>query len=132
MPEDRLVLDSNVSHHREFLKWLSRRTEINVNVPIIAYVEIYLRSVRRDLVKELQTILLGIRASINPLEKVTGERAVNEAVKNPKLPFKDHARDFLIGATALQQKAILVTQNEKHFTWMEESVKSPDEIVREW
>lgn len=132
MRKAKVVLDSNVFHHKEFLKWLSKKTEIDADLPIIAYVEIYLRSVRRNLVKELQTVLSGIRTSIIPLEKATGERAVDEAVKNPKLPFKHHARDFLVGATALQQDAILVTQNKKHFRWMEESVRSPDEIMREW
>jgi len=131
MQKVRLVLDSNAFHHREFLAWLRKRSEINVDVPIIAYVEIYLRSLRRSLVKELEIILLGIRASITPLEKTIGERAVGEAVKNPKLPFKYHARDFLIGATALQQEAILVTQNKRHFRWMKEFVRSPDEIMRE-
>ncbi len=128
----KLALDSNVFHHKDFLIWLKRRTDIDVNVPIIAYVEIYLRSVRRSLTRELEIVLLGIRASINPLEKTIGERAVGEAIKNPKLPFKYHARDFLIGATVLQQGAILVTQNKKHFKWMKEFVRSPDELMREW
>lgn len=132
MRKDRLFLDSNVFYHKGFLAWLRRRTDVNVNVPIIAYMEIYLRSLRRSLVKELETVLLGIHASITPLEKTMGERAVGEAVKNPDLPFKHHARDLLIGAAALQQEAILVTQNKKRFGWMGMFVRSPDEIMREW
>lgn len=132
MERVRLVLDSNVFHHRIFLAWLRKRADIEVTVPIIAYVEIYLRSVRRGLVKELETILRGINTSITPLERTVGERAVDEAVKNPKLPFRDHARDFLIGATALQRGDILVTQNKRHFKWMGDLVRSPEEIMREW
>ncbi|WP_309492285.1 type II toxin-antitoxin system VapC family toxin [Candidatus Hecatella orcuttiae] len=127
----RLLLDSNVFHHKKFLAWLRKRSEIDVCVPVVAYVEVYLRSVRRSLFKELKTVLLGIRASVTPLDRTAGERAVDEAVKNPRLPFKHHGRDFLIGATALQQGAVLVTQNKKHFKWMRESVRTPDEIMRE-
>lgn len=131
MQKVKLVLDSNIFHQRAFLAWLRKRTDIEASLPIIAYVEIYLRSVRRGLVKELEIVIFGINASITPLERTIGERAVEEAAKNPKLPFRHHARDFLIGATALQQEGILVTQNKRHFKWMGYSVRSPEEIMHE-
>lgn len=132
MEKLRLILDSNVFHHKIFLASVRKRDDVEVIVPIIAYVEIYLRSVRRSLRKELEIILRGINASIIPLERTVGEKAVDEAVKNPRLPFRDHARDFLIGATALQLGGILVTQNKRHFRWMGYTVRSPEEIMREW
>jgi len=132
MEKVRLVLDSNVFHHKIFLASVRKRADVEVTVPVIAYVEIYLRSVRRGLAKELEIILRGINASIIPLEKTMGEKAVDEAVKNPRLPFRDHARDLLIGATALQLGGILVTKNKRHFKWMGDIVRSPEEIMREW
>ncbi len=42
--------------------------------------------------------------------------------------FSENARDYAIGATAIKLNATLVTNNVKHFKWMENVVTSEDVV----
>ncbi|KKK65194.1 hypothetical protein LCGC14_2976610, partial [marine sediment metagenome] len=55
---------------------------------------------------------------------------ISTNAKSSTLPFKHHARDFIIGTQALLTQNILITYNIKHFTWMgKDHYLTPDELV---
>ena len=54
------------------------------------------------------------------------------AVKFGKqFPFKDHARDYVIGSIAGSEESYLITDNVKHFRWLSgmAPVMTPEEFV---
>jgi len=51
-----------------------------------------------------------------------------------EFPFRHHARDYVIGATAMMEKATLITQNTQHFGWLTKegiTVRTPEDFVAE-
>jgi predicted nucleic acid-binding protein len=43
---------------------------------------------------------------------------VARLVNTEKIPFREHARDLMIGAHYLQEQCIIITENLKHFAWV--------------
>lgn len=75
--------------------------------------------------------LRNLKASIKNLDE---RLATDSALKyGGSFPFKD-ARDYVIGATALDQKATLITYNTQRFEWLAKegiAVKTPEDFVAE-
>ena len=46
-----------------------------------------------------------------------------------QLQFKHHSRDLIIATHSILEQSIVITDNTKHFSWMNEKVMSPDELV---
>ena len=48
-----------------------------------------------------------------------------------EFPFKDHARDYVIGSIAESEGSYLITDNVKHFRWLSGMVQvmTPEEFV---
>lgn len=48
-----------------------------------------------------------------------------------EFPFKDHARDYVIGSIAESEGRYLITDNVKHFRWLSGKIKvmTPEEFV---
>lgn len=76
-----------------------------------------------------------LRASIKNLNEEIADKATDNALKYAReFPFRHHARDYVIGATALQEKATLITYNTHHFEWLTKegiSVKTPEDFIAE-
>ena len=79
--------------------------------------------------------LRKLKASIKILDEEIAEKATEAALKyGNDFPFRHHARDYVIGATALVEKASLVTNNTQHFDWLKRegiAVKTPENLVAE-
>ena len=42
---------------------------------------------------------------------------VARLVAMENIPFREHARDLMIGAQYLQERCVIITENVKHFAW---------------
>ena len=66
-------------------------------------------------------------------EEIGKETAMIAKKYNNQLPFKHHARDYIIGATAIKTNAsALITYNKAHFHWLNENnidVLTPEEFL---
>lgn len=64
--------------------------------------------------------------AVVPFGRYDAIKAAHSAVGN--WDFAENARDYSIGATAIQLNGKLVTYNVKHFKWVED-IAIPDEII---
>jgi len=85
--------------------------------------------------RQLDTELRKLKASIKGLNEDLADGATNAALRHGKeFPFRYHARDYIIGVTALMEKATLITHNTQHFDWLTKegvAVKTPENFVSE-
>jgi predicted nucleic acid-binding protein len=87
---------------------------------IIAYVETLLwyksRGLkRRDFDEELENLGVGV----TEVSKEIADETTARALKHRKtFPFKHHARDYVIGTSALKHEATLITYNLDDFKWL--------------
>ena len=108
--------------NRRFLEWLRYTNKHDVQVSILAYVETLLWYKvlglnRKDFDEELAS--LGV--SITELSQNLADKTTANALKHRKaFPFKHHARDYIIGTSALESKATLITYNLDDYRWIEE------------
>ena len=71
--------------------------------------------------------------TVTELSKGIAERTAAIALKHRRsFPFKHHARDYVIGTSALEDKATLITYNLDDFNWIKEeggTVYTPESFV---
>jgi len=118
------------------LEWLRYTGRFDIHASIIVYAETLLWYKTLGLTREeLEDELRKLKASIKNLDERLADMATDSALKyGGSFPFKDHARDYVIGATALDQKATLITYNTQHFEWLAKegiAVKTPEDFVAE-
>ena len=106
--------------NRRFLEWLRYTNKHDVQVSILAYVETLLWYKvlglnRKDFDQELANV--GI--AVTGLSETLADKITANAVKHRKtFPFRHHARDYIIGTTALETKATLITYNVDDLGWL--------------
>ncbi len=101
---------------------------------IIAYVEtlLWYKSLgltKTDFDEELANIGVLVIGLSETLADATTSRAINY---RKSFPFKHHARDYIIGTTALENKALLITYNLDDFRWVVEEggvVDTPENFL---
>jgi len=109
-----------VFRNRPFLEWLRYTNKHQLEISIIVYVETLLwyksRGIKRtDFEEELQR--LGV--DVAELSRDIADKTNANALKHRKtFPFKQHARDYVIGTSALEHKATLLTYNLNDFKWV--------------
>lgn len=132
------MLDSNVFKRRAFLDWLRLRSEgFEVLISPIVYAETALWYIYMGLgIEGLEKDLEKIGGMIIGIGKREAEFLAKMAYKHRKeVPFRHHARDYLIGVQAIITNSSVVTENKTHFSWIEKEgfkVFSPEELVKEW
>ena len=64
------------------------------------------------------------------MDENIGDKISDLVIQNNKtFPFKNHARDYFIGATSEFNDTILITYNVKHFKWLRKTALTPEEFV---
>ncbi len=127
----RISLDSNVFRDQDFIDWLqSRRDHLDVFISVISALETYhwynIRGLSKDLFeKDLQELNAQVlELSLEDIYKISA------SAQTTNLPFKHHARDFIIGTHAIDSQSVLITYNLKHFGWLKPgNLLSPDLLV---
>lgn len=124
----KLVLDTNVFNSRDFCQWLLD-TEFEKYIPAVAYMEFIYHHLKKGNTESMvDAFLEQMNVIIIPFGKLEALEAVKASIGN--WDFKKNAHDYTIGATALILDAKLVTNNVKHFKWMD-NVITPDDLMRE-
>jgi predicted nucleic acid-binding protein len=127
----RISLDSNVFGDQDFIDWLQERKELfEISLSIICALETYhwynIRGISHYL---FERDLEALNAIVQDLT-LTQIYEISANAKRATLPFKHHARDFIIGTQTILSQSTLITFNLRHFDWLEEEkVLSPDELV---
>ncbi|MHA1971731.1 MAG: type II toxin-antitoxin system VapC family toxin [Candidatus Hodarchaeales archaeon] len=128
----KIDLDSNVFRNQSFINWTIKNKDIiEVNISVITYFETLFFYLTRSLtIDDFNNDLQDLSASVYSLDKALANKVVKKAIKCT-LPFKHHARDFIIGTTALERGAVLLTYNVKRFkSWMPKaSVFTPEDFL---
>ncbi len=127
----KIALDSNIFRNRNFLNWLIvNKSNFKISISIIVYLEtLFWHFTRLVSIEDFSYDLTKINAEVISLDINLSQSTAKNALKS-KLLFKHHARDFIIGSTAISNGAILLTYNKRHFLWMPEGkVKNPEEFV---
>jgi hypothetical protein len=126
----KLVLDTNVFANKKFCNWLRQHDEVEKVLPCIAYMELMYHYLKRGKTENFTNKFLEVRGVIiAPLDIKTASVAAQTATK--RWDFKEKARDYTIGATALVHRAKLITYNKKDFGWLPKNdVLSPDELLK--
>lgn len=130
----RIDLDSNVFRNQALINWLSLQKErFSIGISVIVYLETLFWYLTKLLsTEDFELDLLEIKAVITPLDSSLAQLTA-ETAKTSLLPFRHHARDFIIGTSTVMRNAILLTYNVKHFTWMPEgTVTVPEQFLNEY
>ncbi|HEW94024.1 MAG TPA: PIN domain-containing protein [Thermoprotei archaeon] len=133
----RIGLDSNVFRNRRFLDWLRHVGEFKIHISIIVYIETLLWYYRIGLSEEdYNDDLDKLGVEVVDLDRRIASLTVENILKyGSKLPFKHHARDYIIGSTAQFMKSTLITYNLSHFQWLTDlkiNVMTPEELILEY
>ncbi|MFX0098972.1 MAG: type II toxin-antitoxin system VapC family toxin [Candidatus Hodarchaeota archaeon] len=118
--EKRHAIDSNVYRDVRFINFMKKNKDLfDIYIPSVVYLEVgyfflnrgisikgYEKDIRKFNGKVLKWDSIDTKLV---LEYAFGEKAV--------LPFRDHFRDFLIGAQCIKEKIDLITYNTRHFAW---------------
>ncbi len=127
----RISLDSNIFRDQDFIDWLQlSKDKLDVFLSVISTLETFhwynVRGISEELFKK---DIEALGAEINDLT-YQNIFHISKNAKYSALPFRHHARDFIIGTHAQVHKSKLITFNKTHFTWLgEENILSPDELV---
>jgi predicted nucleic acid-binding protein len=131
---DKITLDSNVWKNHYFINWLQSDQSIHKDhiCPIIVYLEtklwydmrgLRLEDFNRDLQELKSKIILFNETHVEQVIKFT---------QNSNLPFRHHARDFIIGAIAFENESLLITNNIGHFGYLpKEKLLTPQQYLRQ-
>ena len=120
---DIITLDSNVFKDQLFINFLMDKTEIfsKHNLPLIVYIEVLVWYEMTGLEKDdLDDDLKLIRTSIHDFPLTGINLLMNNIRNNKNLKFRHHARDFLIGTQCMLWESILLTNNKRHFEWIQD------------
>lgn len=126
----KISLDSTVFRNPKFIFWLQRNKDLfTINLSIIVVLETFhwynLRKISKT---TFDKMLNSLGANIVNLNKNQIKTISNNVLKS-KLRFKHHSRDIIIASHSIQEEAIVITDNTKHFDWMEKENLTPDELV---
>jgi len=122
----KLVLDTNVFNSKKFCKWLINSSEEKY-LPAFAYMEYLYHNLKKGNTESMvDAFLEQMNISVVPFGRDEAVEAAHRSIEN--WDFSENARDYAIGATAIKLNAKLVTNNIKHFKWME-GVTTPDELI---
>jgi predicted nucleic acid-binding protein len=129
----RIDLDSNVFRNQTFINWLTlNQAVLSTGLSVIVFLETVFWYLTRDLsVEDFQLDLQDLNAVVTPLDSSLAQLTA-ETAKTSLLPFRHHARDFVIGTSAVHRAAILLTYNLQHFTWMPSgTVTFPEQFLED-
>lgn len=122
----KLALDTNVFNNRKFCDWLLSSSEVKY-LPAFAYMEYLYHNLKKGNTESMVNAFLEqMNITIVPFGKNEAAQAARGSLGN--WDFSENARDYAIGATAIRLNAKLVTNNIKHFKWME-NVITPEDIL---
>jgi predicted nucleic acid-binding protein len=130
----KLSLDSSIFRNRRFLEWVRYTKKHNAHVSIIVYVETLLWYKALGLTKgDFDNELAEAGIAVIELTESLADRVTANALKHRKaFPFKHHARDYVIGTTALENEATLITYNLDDFKWVQDeggTVHTPESFL---
>ncbi|HDM92000.1 MAG TPA: hypothetical protein ENG69_01235 [Candidatus Korarchaeota archaeon] len=129
----RIMLDSTVFKERSFLAWLRLNSDrFSVYISPVVYAETALWYIYSGLgAEDLEEDLKALKAEVPPISREAARLAAETAYANRRrLPFRHHARDYIIGAQAVLLRANIITHNRGHFEWVKEvRVMTPWEFV---
>ena len=131
-----LSLDSSIFKNIEFLLWLKANEEkVTLYISVLVYIETLLWYLLRGLTeKRFKSDLKKLHINVVPVSEELGDTVATIAKKyNKQLPFKHHARDYVIGVTAIKVHSnFFLTYNKKHYQWLNENgtaVMTPEEFL---
>jgi len=124
-----IVLDANVFNNLAFCNWLRSRADIEKMIPCIAYMELVYHNLKRGRTEDYTDAFLNIHGiGVVPLDATIAKTSARSATG--RWDFKEKARDYTIGATAIVCEAKLVTYNKRDFEWLpQNTVVSPEELM---
>lgn len=130
----KIGLDSTVFKNRKFIDWLIYNKDLfETHISEVVYMETLLWYKRLDLGKEgFDDDLNELHAKIIFVDMKLSDLITENAVKfGREFPFRDHARDYVIGSIAESEGSYLITDNVKHFRWLSgmAHVMTPEEFV---
>ena len=126
----KISLDSTVFRNPKFLFWLQRnRNLFTINISIIVVLETFHWYNLRNIPKTtFDRMLNSFDAKIINLTKNQIGKISNNVLKS-QLRFKHHSRDIIIASHSIQEQSVMITDNIKHFDWMDQKNMTPDELV---
>lgn len=124
-----LCLDSNVfTSNPSFLLWMSKKN-VKGYLSSVALMELSYYEMKKvgGSMASFLSMLNGLDIEIVPFEKTLAMIAARSAI--PRHDMSKNAMDYAIGSYAYRRKIPLITNNKKHFAWLEE-VYSPEEFMK--
>ena len=130
----KIGLDSTVFKNRKFIDWLIYNKGLfETHISEVVYMETLLWYKRLGIGKGgFDDDLNELHAKIIFVDMKLSDLITENAVKfGREFPFKDHARDYVIGSIAESEECYLITDNVKHFRWLFDRVQvmTPEEFV---
>ena len=124
-----IVLDANVFSNLAFCNWLRGRVDIEKMIPCIAYMELVYHHLKRGRTEDYTDAFLSLHGiGVVPLDAMIAKISARSAIG--RWDFKEKARDYTIGATAIVCEAKLVTYNKRDFEWLpQDRVVSPEKLM---
>lgn len=128
-----LAIDSNVFRNKNFLNFLLWKKDfIAIHILPIVFLEVGYYFMGKDMGWETFLKYLNRYNSV-----ILGWDDLDNAIilrkalaQKHELPFRFHFRDFLIGSQCISKNLDLVTNNVKHFQWVDYiRVITPEELV---
>ena len=128
----KITLDSNVWRDHLFISYLQseKSTHVQHICPIIVYLETRLWYDMNGLSHDdFDLDLKNLRTKVIDFSKSHVEFIV-DITKKTRIPFRQHARGFMIGSIVQSENSLLITNNKKHFDWLpSKTVLSPKEYL---
>ncbi len=126
-----ICLDTNAfSSGPEFFIWMVKRN-VKSYISAHAFMELSYYEMRRangSMIHFMNTIN-GLGVEIVPFDRTQALIAAKNALL--KYDLSNNAVDYAIGAYACKRKIPMVTNNKKHFPWLEE-VYTPAELMEKY
>jgi len=125
----RIVLDTNVFGNLAFCGWLRDCVGIEKMIPCIAYMELVYHHLKKGQTEDYTDAFMRVHGiTVVPLDAEIARASARSAVG--RWDFKEKARDYTIGATAIIWEAKLATYNKRDFEWLPKGrVVSPEELM---
>lgn len=124
----KLALDTNIFNSKKFCTWLLN-SDKEKYLPAIAYMEYLYHNLKKGNTESMvDAFLEQMDITIVPFGKEEAVEAARGSIGN--WDFSENARDYAIGATAIQLDAKLVTNNIKHYNWMK-NVVTVEDVLRD-
>ena len=113
----RVLIDTNVLSELEFLKWIRGTEGIERFMSTITLMEfgyhLFKKGKGEGRLKAFAELYSILRTPLNEDAALVAARSAAG-----RWNFRERARDYAIGATAICLNAILITKNLKDFDWM--------------